>query len=128
MRCGDGVFIGAGIAIGNADGVESTFEAEAGAVVVFAAEVCDLPVGDHAVHGAHHEFGVGGVFGEIFGGDGFDGLVDGVDLDAVLGKGFGDGVEEVAEAVIVPHDEEVEAPVFCIFEHLVKLGDAAFCV
>lgn len=38
------VFAGAGVAVGCADGVESAFEAGAHAVVVFAAEVGDLPV------------------------------------------------------------------------------------
>ena len=61
-------------------------------------------------------------------GEGFDGLVDGVELDAVGGEGFGYGVEEVTKAVVVVEEEEVEAAGFGVFEHVVKGRELEFGV
>ena len=53
----------------------------------------------------------------MIGGEGFDGLGDGVDLDAVGGEGFGDGVEQFTQAGVVVEGENVELVMLGGVEH-----------
>ena len=69
--------------------------------------------------------GVGVVLG---GGDGFDGLGEGVELDAVVGEGVVDGAQEAAEAVVVLHDEDVVFAAPGAVEEVAEGGDGAFGV
>ncbi len=92
-------------------------------IAILAAQIGDLGLADDAAHALHDIGGVGGVGVEFSAGQRLHRLGDGVDLYAVMREGFGDRVEQVAQAVVVVHHQQVEAAALGVVEHGVQGRD-----
>jgi hypothetical protein len=117
---------GFAVAVGEFAFVESGEDAAGHAKFVASFEGGDLCAGGE---GGDELEGGGGFVGFVFvGGEGFDGLGEGVELDAVGGESLGDGFEEFAEAGVVVEEEDVELSGLGGVEHVFEGGDVGFGV
>lgn len=112
----------AAVAVGFAtDGVEAFIGDAAGhSDAVAAAQGVDLGAGGETGDGLDDGGGVGSIGVVACWGDGFDGLADGEELDAIGGEGAGYGVEQFAQAGVIVENEQVICAALGIFEHGVK--------
>ena len=118
--------VGFAVAVGEGDGVEAEGADALGHVFgIFATHVVDADAAGNFGDIAQDRFGVGEVGVVVCGGEGFGGLADGVELDAVVIEGHADHVDEVTEAVVFVEGEDVEFVVAGVFEELGEGGDGS---